>query len=400
MKIGLYGIYGTYNFGCEAIVRGSVQFLKNIYPNCCIVYFSYSYAYDIRHLNDLDIQIFNVKVSRSVVKRGLNKFQRIFNIPNEFMIIDYKRMIADLDMVVSIGGDIYTIPAYLREKKKYPYYNRTVRFCNEVIKRGKNVILYGASVGPFGQYKCAVEYYKENLSKYSQILCRESKSVNYLKSINLRNAYFLPDPAFLVRENCTNLIEKNYIGINFSPLALREVYGEYSANMVNQLANLIKKLYDTMKIDLLFIPHVISPDEADNDFIFLKKIYDNLQDNIKRHVFFADTTNGFLGIKKQVRACRFVIAARMHCAINAIVECVPALFLAYSQKSWGMCQYIYGDMEWTVDLKIIQDELISKAVKMNSQVKKLQEIINEKTKSIEQQYDEYYKHNRKNGDYT
>ena len=27
--IGLYGIYGLYNFGCEAIVRGTYQMLKS-----------------------------------------------------------------------------------------------------------------------------------------------------------------------------------------------------------------------------------------------------------------------------------------------------------------------------------------------------------------------------------
>lgn len=32
MNIGLYGIYGVYNFGCEAIVRGTVQFIERVYP--------------------------------------------------------------------------------------------------------------------------------------------------------------------------------------------------------------------------------------------------------------------------------------------------------------------------------------------------------------------------------
>jgi len=40
MRIGLYGIGGVYNFGCEAIVRGAYKVIQGLYPGADIVYFS------------------------------------------------------------------------------------------------------------------------------------------------------------------------------------------------------------------------------------------------------------------------------------------------------------------------------------------------------------------------
>jgi polysaccharide pyruvyl transferase WcaK-like protein len=54
MKVGLYGILGVYNFGCEAIVRGAYNFIRTVYPESEIVYFSYSPEFDKRALADLN----------------------------------------------------------------------------------------------------------------------------------------------------------------------------------------------------------------------------------------------------------------------------------------------------------------------------------------------------------
>ena len=53
----LIGIGGVYNYGCEAIVRGTVNILKTINPNVHISYASYNYEDDVRRLADCDIRI-------------------------------------------------------------------------------------------------------------------------------------------------------------------------------------------------------------------------------------------------------------------------------------------------------------------------------------------------------
>ncbi len=362
MRVGLYGIYGTYNFGCEGIVRGAVKFIRKHFGECDITYFSYSYEFDRKALGDLDIKIVPLENQRTFIVRGINKALRILKCEKRLFTIPFKKIIDQIDIIFSIGGDIYTIPAYLRKREKYPYYNHLVNFCDEAISRGKKVVVYGASVGPFGKYKKAVDYYEKNLRKYEKILCRELDSVDYLRSLGLNNMTFFPDPAFAVRLGQNEEAEKKYIGVNLSPLSLNETNGSYGEKEVKSMALLMDRLIDETGDSLLFVPHVVSENPNDNDYLFLKEISNEMAN--KEKVSFADYSGGFLGIKKQLRECKIVISARMHCAINAVCENVPTLFLSYSQKSIGMCKYVYGNDRWVIKLGDIYTDLISKAIEL------------------------------------
>ena len=46
---------------------------------------------------------------------------------------------------------------------------------------------------------------------------------------------------------------------------------------------------------------------------------------------------------------------------------VPTIFLAYSQKAYGMAEYIYGSNEWVIPLKNANSEVL---------IKKIEKIIN------------------------
>lgn len=384
MKVGLYGIYGVYNFGCEAIVRGAYKFIKNLYPDCKIIYYSFSYSYDKTRLEDLDLDIIPVEIQNSIIKRGINKFFRIFNIEKQYLMFNADKIIDEIDLLISIGGDIYTIPQALREKEKYSYYNPLVDFCDRAIEKGKNVIVYGASVGPWGNYKKAVDYNVKALSKYKIILCREEESIGYLKSLGLTNVLFFPDPAFQIRGELKGE-SKKYIGINLSPLSLIELYGNINEDYIVKLATILDELYEKTSIELMFIPHVLSPDEMDNDLYFLEKIKNLMK--YKEHVSIADTSKGFVGIKEYLSKCYVVASARMHCAINAIDENIPVIFLSYSQKSIGMCKYIYGDDYFLINLKNIEDDLIVKVMEILENQEQIINNITIKNNEIRQYYE-------------
>ena len=380
MKIGLYGIYGTYNFGCEAIVRGAVKFIRNNFDSCEIVYFSYSYEFDRKALSDLDIRIVPLENRRTFIVRVINKMFSIMNVEKHIFTIPFKKIMDQVDIIFSIGGDIYTIPAYLREKKKYPYYNHLVDFCNDAVLCGKRIIVYGASVGPFGSYKKAVDYYVKNLRKYEKILCREKDTVDYLRNIGLDNMTFFPDPAFTVRQEHAEEVKKQYIGVNLSPLSLNETNGSYGENEIKSMASLMDMLIEETNENLLFIPHVVAENPNDNDYLFLKEVYKKM--SYKGNVSFADHSGGFLGIKKQLRECKIVISARMHCAINAVCENVPTIFLSYSQKSIGMCKYVYGNDKWVIKLGDINKDLIGKTKEMLDNHEKISQVLVARNKEI------------------
>ena len=385
IKIGLFGIQGVYNFGCEAIVRGAYKFINSVYPCCEIIYFSYSIEDDKKALKDLDIKIIPVKTNRSFIKRAFNKISTTIGCNRRFLLFDTDIIINGVDVIVSIGGDIYTIPEVLRKNNEYPYYNQLVDFCDRAIAKGKKVIVYGASVGPWGNYKKAVDYNVKALSKYKVILCREEESVDYLKNLGLTNVSFFPDPAFQIRGN-NDATEKKYIGINLSPLSLKELYGEYNEEHIEGLSKLIDQIYDKTGKEIMFIPHVLSKSDNDNDLWFLQKIKDKMSK--KEKVVFADCTKGFIGLKQDISKCYVVAAARMHCAVNAIDENVPAIFLAYSQKGVGMCKYIYGNDKYLIDLKDIDTRLVDVIQNALGEYKELSEYLVNRNIEIENYYNE------------
>lgn len=384
--IGLYGIQGVYNFGCEAIVRGAHKFLGALYPNCRIIYYSYSASDDKKVLKDLDLEVVSVKRTGTFTKNVINKILKSFKIEKRYLMIDYEAIIDSVDVIVSIGGDIYTIPQVVRERHKYSYYNPLVDFCERAIRKGKEVIVYGASVGPWGNYKKAIDYNIQALSKYKMIFCREETSIEYLHSLGLNNVMFFPDPAFQIRGESRESTKK-YIGVNLSPLSVKELYGNYDLNYINKLALLLDELYKKTDIDLMFIPHVLSQSEMDNDLWFMEKIRDCMK--YSDHVKFADTTRGFMGVKEYISQCYVVAAARMHCAINAIDENIPAIFLSYSQKSIGMCRYIYGNDRYLISLKEIEKELIDKV----EDVLEHQVLLSQRIANRNDEISQYYQHN-------
>ena len=77
----LIGIGGVYNYGCEAIVRGTVNILKTINPNVHISYASYNYEDDVRRLADCDIRIVKRKrIGRWSWRNVLRKLLSYVNI--------------------------------------------------------------------------------------------------------------------------------------------------------------------------------------------------------------------------------------------------------------------------------------------------------------------------------
>ena len=119
MRVALFGIIGLYNFGCEAIVRGTYRFLKDIDAGCEVVYYTYNYDYDSKILSDIDIAVKPVKEGNIFIKKSVNKLLSYTPVIKRLLGFDYTVIFDNVDCICSIGGDIYTIPAYRRKKKKY-----------------------------------------------------------------------------------------------------------------------------------------------------------------------------------------------------------------------------------------------------------------------------------------
>lgn len=376
LSIAFYGVGGLYNYGCEAIVRGTTRILRQFTPSANICYFTPRAKDDARRIADLNVEVRQTTPGhRSLPLKVINKIAQRLCIPFDSSREDYSAVLDSTDILVSIGGDIYTIPAHLRERAKYPYFNRLVRMGQLAHERGIPEIVIGASIGPFGDYRPAVEYYAGHLCDLELICCREQRSVSYLDSIGVRgNVCLMPDPAFFVEgeetEEAWNSAE--YLGINLSPLSLREINGIETEGDIAQFAGLISKLMDQTGMRAMLLPHVLSPDPHDNDLDFLKKVA-SAMDGAHRSRTEVVEPKGFLDAKRYLRMCRLVVAARMHCAVNAMCEGVPTVLLSYSQKAIGMCDFVYGSDRWTLPLDSAAETLPARLAEMEQSSELLHE---------------------------
>lgn len=57
MNIGMFGMYGLYNYGCEAIARGTYELLKQSWPDSKIILYTANTNKDREILCDLDIEV-------------------------------------------------------------------------------------------------------------------------------------------------------------------------------------------------------------------------------------------------------------------------------------------------------------------------------------------------------
>ncbi|MCK0191658.1 polysaccharide pyruvyl transferase family protein [Arenibacter sp. F20364] len=347
-NILLYGIWGVYNYGCEAIVRGTVNSLRTMFPDATITYASFDVEDDKKRLKGCDIKIIERPFHNSLIKRIIRKLLSYVNIDYP-VYIDSFDLVNDYDLIVSIGGDMYTISS----TGYYPY--SLMKFGDVAIQKGKKYILWGCSIGPFDDHPKILRKFQQHLGNVSLIVSREHETVEYLEKIGVsNNVFFAPDPAYNVATDNIkiddNSTEISAIGINLSPLST--LY--FTDNLEEAIKNQSKTISDIIKelnCKVILLPHVLSKDIKDDDYRYLLKIKNIVSKIHGNRIEIVENDPGFIGIKEHIKRCDVVVAARMHCAVNAVATHIPAIFLSYSKKSLGMANLIYKSTDFVMDLE-------------------------------------------------
>jgi polysaccharide pyruvyl transferase WcaK-like protein len=345
----LIGIGGVYNYGCEAIVRGTELILRSKWPKAKIIYASCRPEDDKQRLQGSGVDIIPRQLigrySLKNITRKLISFSGITWRP----MLDSVKLLNGVDAVLSIGGDIYTLGSD-------GSYNASVpKFGDAAEKRNIPYILWGASIGPFTRNLKAEKFFQKHLAGISMISAREKDSVDYLSSIGVSDRVIsCADPAFIVApeivKTSSNGNCKLTIGVNLSPLSVSHLDGNLK-KAINDQALMVEKLIEKFNSHILFVPHVLCDfAEGDDDLRYMERIRKRISAKYQNQVSLLDTDPGFIGTKKQLIECDLVIAARMHCSINAMASHVPTLLLTYSQKAQGMAEYIYGHRNWMLPL--------------------------------------------------
>lgn len=364
--IGLYGIGGVYNYGCEAIVRGTEIILHEIWPDAHIKYVSPRPEDDKNRLEGCNVEIVQRKFHNLLSISRLNGVigQKTGFYSKKFFQEDLG-WVDDCDIIFSIGGDLYTLPPNYKDPKKR-YYNPLIHFGEFVKSHNKKLIIWGASIGPFEGHPKTKKAFVNHLSQVDLITSREPVTTRYLKSLGINNVIECADPAFTVpkpkntKKKDLNS-DKLHIGVNLSPLSSIYSFKSNMNEVIKSQADLITTLIKKFDSHVTLIPHVVCDfNERDDDLRYLKLVKSFIGKDVVDQVKVVEDDLGFIGTKKILSDCDVVIAARMHCAINAVSLGVPTIFLAYSKKAEGMAEYVYGNDKWILPMKELKNNSITK----------------------------------------
>lgn len=328
-KINLYYHTGSANHGCEAIVRGTNEILKQN-----LRLFSFAPDDEVKYQVNQIVEVFGD--TKTPIKRFSLvylfsmlqiKFLKKTTIFTKFSKVNFFSKIKKGDICLSIGGDNYTYQGIWELED----YNKILR------NKGAKTVLWGCSIDAE-----IIPKVVKDLNNYNMIIARETLTFNALKKEGvLTKIRLCPDSAFQLKTNevqlPNNFIKKNTVGINFSPLILK--YGN-SDLILKNFENLIQYLISETDFQIALIPHVVVQGNDDREIMlpFFEKF------KLTNRIIWIDDFS-CSDLKGFISNCRFFLGARTHATIAAYSTEVPTIAIGYSMKAKGIAKDIFGSFE-------------------------------------------------------
>ena len=364
---------GSYNLGCEAIIISTIKILEKARPGNEFVLSSYRPHEDLALKNSLALLPFEAKAlkatehARAYINYHLfkNESYSIKKAYSDFLVEAKKS-----DLCLSVGGDTYCYSD-----------NPIIRLLSEeILKSGKKLFLWGASIGKEDLDDKKVK----NLSNFSGIFARESLTYDLLNNENINeNVFLYPDPAFNLDGKTIKLpteIEKqNTVGINISPLIC-----EQNETVLKSMVKLAVYITENTDMTLVLVAHVKAGHKADKEI--LRKFYKLLPSSVKERIIEFDDNLNSEQTKYLISKLRFLICARTHASIAAYSSGVPTLVLGYSVKAQGIAKDILGCENYVVDVreKRFEERLFNEFFKLMKNEKYVREKLEEKAGKIKE----------------
>ena len=348
----LYNHGGSDNHGCEAIVRTTVKLLED--ANNSVILSSLRPDADYAECIDKICPVVkqgSKKAKRDLLSLDWWKSYITLKLKKDPRPLDAYYKFVDLkvktgDIAMSIGGDNYCYGGTAILAARNSFFRQ----------HGLKTVLWGCSVEPSVLSDTSIA---KDIAGFDCILARESISYNALRQIN-SNTHLVCDPAFLLettyRPLPSHLKEKEYVGINLSPLI--EKSEKIPGITRKNCEALIEYILNYTSYNILLFPHVIC--DWDDDRTVLGELFLKYQSSGR--VLFLENMS-CTDIKGYIARSRFIITARTHASIAAYSSRVPTIVLGYSVKSKGIARDLFGSEDGYVvpvqDL-IREDELVER----------------------------------------
>ena len=342
MKIALYPYSGSYNHGCEALLRSIVSLLPM----------------------DAEIHVYSKNIKEDIacgIQELCHLHCRHVDIHEEKELFDYVKMVTDgggkpyyygeffynyydmdYDLAICTGGDEYCYPG---QAEKLAWLNEQYH------KHGVPTFLWGCSIEPDLLYRPEVV---EDLKRYNWITAREAITFEALKAAGLENVSLSADPAFSLETHVEKFplkIRKNEIlGINISPLVISRE--RHPGLVMQNLITLIQSVLKNTKMSIALILHVVWADNDDRAPI--KMLYEFFKKT--KRVYLVEDCD-CMTLKGYISQLSYLICARTHASIAAYSHHIPTLVIGYSVKSRGIATDLFGsDEHFVIPVEAIENE--------------------------------------------
>jgi polysaccharide pyruvyl transferase WcaK-like protein len=260
------------------------------------------------------------------------------------MQYNFERFLSDADIVMSLGGDNYSLD--------YNSVNKYLNGNDRVLAAGKPLVIWGASVGPFAAEPEIEARVAEQFKRIALVVARERRTVAYLDSIGVReNVMLLPDPAFSLNTAPAPLpdaqeamLQAGAIGVNLSPLLAR--YRNDMHGWLEDATGWVRALMDSSGRPVLLVPHVFEP--GNDDQAFMAQILARIGAPVDRLALLDGRDLSCMQLKQVISRLHVFIGARTHATIAAMSRGVPTLSIGYSVKARGINEEVFSSTEWMV----------------------------------------------------
>lgn len=339
------------NRGCEAILRSTVSILREEFGPCCFINAPISRIHpegfketdpDIVHLLPPDIKRWNVNWWKSQFERRLLRRSGW----------SFERYLPEAVATLALGGDNYSLD-YVVPTAFFGANSVTIRY-------GKPLVIWGASVGPFGKNPKFEKFATKELKKVSLICARESETISYLASIGVtENVRAVSDPAFTLEPQIVkddpnmSVIEQPCIGLSLSSLLIRYWRGEIS--WLDSATRCVTSVLRKNDLPIVLAPHVVYPQR--NDHAFMQEIVNRLG-KLKDRVKLIGPHYNAQQLKWIISRLTVFIGARTHATIAALSSAVPTISIGYSMKAKGINKDIFGHCDWVIQVNELQGDAL------------------------------------------
>lgn len=344
---------GSYkNRGCEAIVRGTAEIIRAQFKQPKLVIFSYfenEEHFRTQQMEETDPSVYHMQLKQlpSLNNHYLNKvLQRSLEyLPitrRNIQCKDLSPYIKRSRVVLSVGGDNYSLD--------YGLPTNYIDLDDYVLDKKRNLVIWGASIGPFAKIPKYEQFMSHHLKKLTAIFVREQISIDYLKNIHvIDNVYKVVDPAFAMNAKEPNdanhfINLNNTIGINLSPMMSRYVCSGDDEKWLNLAIEIIAAIYSEFQLPILLVPHVF--DKNSNDYAFLSSIKKIL--NLEKIEIISEKYSA-AELKWFISKLLVFAGSRTHSTIASFSSGVPTISFSYSNKAKGLTYDIYGNLDYCID---------------------------------------------------